>query len=247
MNSAIAIIPARRGSKGVIDKNIIQLAGFPLIAFSIAAAKLSTSVSRVIVSTDSEKYAEIARQFGAEVPFIRPVEISGDNATDIDFMVHAMNWFDENETTTPEYWVHLRPTTPLREPSLIDNALQLLLSRREATALRSAHLCTSSPFKWFRHSDDGYITSLISEDTNIDKLNLPRQSYPKVYVPDGYVDIVRRSFVKKAKLMHGNKVLAFESPVCTEIDSIEELLRIEYQLANEGSPLLDYLRTVSRA
>lgn len=231
----------------MIDKNIVQLAGFPLIAFSIAAAKLSTSISRVIVSTDSEKYAEIAREFGAEVPFIRPAAISGDEATDIDFMVHAMNWFDENDTTTPEYWVHLRPTTPLRDPTQIDSALQLILSRREATALRSAYLCTSSPYKWFRNSDDGYITSLFSDDTDIDKLNLPRQSYPKVYVPDGYVDIVRRSFVKEAKLIHGNKCLAFESPVCTEIDSIEELNRIEYQLAKEGSPLLDHLRTVSRA
>lgn len=247
MKSAIAIIPARSGSKGIIDKNIVQLAGYPLIAFSIAAAKLSSGISRVIVSTDSDKYAEIARRFGAEVPFIRPASISGENATDIGFMVHAMDWFDDNETAIPEFWVHLRPTTPLREPSQIDNALHLIKVQREATALRSAHLCASSPFKWFRHSDDGYITSLISEDPDIDKLNLPRQTYPKVYVPNGYVDIVRRSFVKEAKLLHGNKCLAFESPVCTEIDSVEELRRIEYQLADEGSPLLDYLKTVSRA
>lgn len=245
MNSAIAIIPARSGSKGIIDKNIVELAGFPLIAFSIAAAKLSSGISRVIVSTDSKKYAEIARQFGAEVPFVRPANISGDNATDIGFMVHAMNWFDENEKDTPEYWVHLRPTTPLREPQQIDGALQLIQGRREATALRSAYLCASSPFKWFRHSDDGYITSLISEDSDIDKLNLPRQVYPKVFVPDGYVDIVRRSFVKETNLIHGNKVLGFVSPVCTEIDSIEELYRIEYQLTKEGSPLLNYLRSRS--
>lgn len=245
MNSAIAIIPARSGSKGIIDKNIVELAGFPLIAFSIAAAKLSSGISRVIVSTDSKKYAEIARQFGAEVPFVRPANISGDNATDIGFMVHAMDWFDENEKDTPEYWVHLRPTTPLREPRQIDGALQLIQGRREATALRSAYLCVSSPFKWFRHSDDGYITSLISEDSDIDKLNLPRQVYPKVFVPDGYVDIVRRSFVKETNLIHGDKVLGFVSPVCTEIDSIEELARIEYQLTKEGSPLLNYLRSRS--
>ncbi len=246
MNSAIAIIPARSGSKGIIDKNIVELAGFPLVAFSIAAAKLSSGISRVIVSTDSEKYAEIARQFGAEVPFIRPANISGDNATDIGFMVHAMDWFDKNEIATPEYWVHLRPTTPLREPRQIDRALQLILNRPKATALRSAYLCASSPFKWFRHSDDGYITSLISEDSDIDKLNLPRQVYPKVYIPDGYVDIVRRSFVEETNSIHGNRVLGFESPVCTEIDSIEELHRIEYQLTIEGSPLLEYLKTVNR-
>ena len=160
MNSAIAIIQARSGSKSVIAKNIIQLAGFPLIAFSIAVAKLSTSVARVIVSTDSEKYAEIARQFGAEVPFICPVEISGDNSSDIDFMVHAMNWFDDNELITPEYWVHLRPTTPLRDPKHITEALNQISRRNDATALRSAFPCAESPFKWFRHSDNGFLMSL---------------------------------------------------------------------------------------
>ena len=122
MKSSIAIIPARSGSKSILDKNIVKLAGFPLIAFSIAAAKLSRGVSRVIVSTDSEEYAEISRQFGADVPFIRPSDISGDNASDIDFMVHAMNWFDENEPLTPEYWIHLRPTTPLRDQKHITEA-----------------------------------------------------------------------------------------------------------------------------
>ena len=242
MNSAIAIIPARSGSKSVIDKNIIQLAGFPLIAFSIAVAKLSTSVARVIVSTDSEKYAEIARQFGAEVTFIRPVEISGDNSSDIDFMVHAMNWFDDNEPITPEYWVHLRPTTPLRDPKHITEALNQISRRNDATALRSAFPCAESPFKWFRHSDNGFLMSLNSDDTDLDKLNLPRQMYPKVFVPDGYVDIIRRSFVKKTGLIHGDSVLGFISPVCSEVDSMEELHRIEYEISTFGSPLLDYLR-----
>lgn len=246
MNTAIAIIPARSGSKSILDKNLIQLAGFPLIAFSIAAAKLSPSVSRVIVSTDSEKYADIARKFGAEVPFIRPVAISGDNATDIEFMVHAMNWFDENEPRTPEYWVHLRPTTPLRDPNHIAEALQRIRSRDDATALRSAFPCPESPFKWFRHSDDGFLMSLNSDDTDLDKFNSPRQMYPKVFVPDGYVDIIRRSFVKRTGQIHGNKVIGFTSPVCSEVDSVEELHRIDYEISNFGSPLLNYLRETYR-
>lgn len=242
MKSSIAIIPARSGSKSILDKNIVKLAGFPLIAFSIAAAKLSRGVSRVIVSTDSEEYAEISRQFGADVPFIRPSDISGDNASDIDFMVHAMNWFDENEPLTPEYWIHLRPTTPLRDPKHITEALQQIAHREDATALRSAFPCAESPFKWFRHSDDGFLMSLTTNDTDLDRFNLPRQMYPKVFVPDGYVDIIRRSFVKKTGLIHGDKVFGFVSPVCSEVDSLEELHRIEYEISTFGSPLLNYLR-----
>ena len=242
MKSSIAIIPARSGSKSILDKNIVKLAGFPLIAFSIAAAKLSRGVSRVIVSTDSEEYAEISRQFGADVPFIRPSDISGDNASDIDFMVHAMNWFDENEPLTPEYWIHLRPTTPLRDPKHITEALQQIAHRDDATALRSAFPCAESPFKWFRHSDDGFLMSLTANDTDLDRFNLPRQMYPKVFVPDGYVDIIRRSFVKKTGLIHGDKVFGFVSPVCSEVDSLEELHRIEYEISTFGSPLLNYLR-----
>ena len=242
MKSAIAIIPARSGSKSILDKNLAQLAGYPLIAFSIAAAKLTPGISRVIVSTDSDKYAELARSYGAEVPFLRPTEFSGDSSTDTEFMVHAMNWFDANETQTPEYWVHLRPTTPLREPNKIQDALNLISSDSGASALRSAFLCPESPFKWFRHTNDGYLMSLTSEDTNLDKFNLPRQTFPKVYVPDGYVDIVRRSFVKKTGLLHGDKVMGFVSPICTEVDSEEELKRIEYEVSRVGSPLLNYLK-----
>lgn len=242
MNSAIAIIPARSGSKSILDKNLVKLAGFPLIAFSIAAAKLAPDISRVVVSTDSPKYAEISLKYGAEVPFLRPATISGDDATDIDFMLHAMNWFDENEPQTPEYWVHLRPTTPLRDPKHIAEALQRIISRDDATALRSAFPCPESPFKWFRHSDDGFLMSINSDDTDLDKFNLPRQMYPKVFVPDGYVDIIRRSFVKKTGQIHGNKVIGYTSPVCSELDSVEELRRIEYEISSFGSPLLNYLR-----
>ena len=239
---AVCIIFARGGSKGLPGKNIKILAGKPLIGWSIEKALKVKRIKRVIVSTDSEEYAEISRQFGADVPFIRPSDISGDNASDIDFMVHAMNWFDENEPLTPEYWIHLRPTTPLRDPKHITEALQQIAHRDDATALRSAFPCAESPFKWFRHSDDGFLMSLTANDTDLDRFNLPRQMYPKVFVPDGYVDIIRRSFVKKTGLIHGDKVFGFVSPVCSEVDSLEELHRIEYEISTFGSPLLNYLR-----
>ena len=241
--NTISIIPARSGSKGVKDKNIADLCGYPLIAYSIAASKLVRQIDRVMISTDSENYAEIGRRYGAEVPFLRPPELSGDHATDRDFMFHAMQWMELNEGHTPEYWVHLRPTTPLRDPALLEMAINALINRPEATALRSAHIAPESPFKWFRRNEDGFLTGLTSDDTSLDKLNLPRQSYSQAYIPDGYVDIVRSSFIMNSELFHGNKVLAFESPFCTEVDSLDELELIDFQLRKHGSPLLNYLKT----
>ena len=92
-----AIIPARSGSKGVPNKNIKLLGGIPLFAFSIIAAKMITKVDRVIVSTDSREYAEIAIKFGADVPFLRPEEISSDKSSDFDLFFHAINWLKEKE------------------------------------------------------------------------------------------------------------------------------------------------------
>ena len=105
--------------------------------------------NRVIVSTDSKRYAEISKKFGAEVPFLRPAKLSGNKSSDYDFMLHAVKWFEQN-SNLPEYFVHLRPTTPLRDPSIVKKAIDLMISNKEATALRSSHLAPESPFKWFR-------------------------------------------------------------------------------------------------
>lgn len=240
-NEVVAIIPARSGSKGIKDKNLASLGGFPLIAYSIIAAKLSQKIDRVFLSTDSEFYATVAREYGAEVPFLRPAELSGDAATDRDFMVHCMNWIKDKEGHLPEFWVHLRPTTPLRDPLHIDVAIETLLKQSNATALRSAHIAPESPYKWFRQNKEGFLMGLTSDDTSLDKFNLPRQSYPQVYIPDGYVDIVKSSYVLNSGLFHGDNVLGYESPFCTEVDSLGELELLNFQLKKYGSPLLDYL------
>ncbi|PJZ86300.1 cytidylyltransferase domain-containing protein [Leptospira harrisiae] len=246
MNKAIAIIPARSGSKSIKDKNLAMLSGHPLIAYSIAAGVMSKAVSRTIVSTDSEEYAAIARRYGAEIPFLRPSEFSTDTSTDRDFMLHAMQWVKDHEQNVPEFWVHLRPTTPLRDPKHIDQAVEILELDKEATALRSAHLCSESPFKWFRKNNQGYLTALTSEETSLDRFNLPRQSYPDVYIPDGYVDVVKSSFILNTELFHGNRVIGYVSPACTEVDSPEELDILEFQIKKYGSPLLEYLNQMEK-
>jgi N-acylneuraminate cytidylyltransferase len=243
MNLAVvAIIPARSGSKSIRGKNLSNLGGYPLLAYSVIAAKLSKRIDRVLLSTDSEEYAELGKRYGAEAPFLRPAEFSTDQSSDREFMVHAMEWMRDREGSLPEFWVHLRPTTPLRNPAHLDEAVALLKDRSEATALRSAHPSPESPFKWFRRDEHGYLTALATDDTNLDRFNLPRQAYPTVFVPDGYVDVVRSSFVLNSRLLHGDRVLGYESPYCTEVDSAEELERLDFQLNKYGSLLLDHLK-----
>src|SRR4030042_3642677 len=116
----LAIVPARSGSKTVLDKNIRFIAGKPLLAPSIEHALASKLINRTIVSTDSPAYAEIAREYGAQVPFLRPTDISQDTSTDLEVFIHALNWLREQEGYVPDICVHLRPTYPIRNVDDID-------------------------------------------------------------------------------------------------------------------------------
>ena len=236
----IAIIPARSGSKGVPGKNIKLLGGIPLFAFSIIAAKMMPSVSRVIVSTDSEEYAQIAKGYGAEVPFLRPNEISGDKSTDFDLFLHALNWFKENENLIPEYILHLRPTTPLRNTQIMEEAVKLFFENKNlASSLRSGHSAPESPYKWFLKDENNYFKGL-RDDLTPEKVNLPRQSFPSIYIPDGYIDILKSSVILDSGTLHGDKMLVFESPFCVEVDTKDDFEYLEFQIEKEGSPIINF-------
>lgn len=239
--STISIIPARGGSKGIPGKNIAPLLGHPLIAYSIAASLASHKISRTIVSTDSEEIAEIARRYGAEVPFLRPAEFSTDMSTDRDFLLHAIAWLGEHEKVKPEYIVHLRPTTPLREPEVIDNAVRLIYDNSSATSLRSAHVASKTPYKWFEMDASGYFKGIRPDDLRPEYYNLPRQSFPPVYDPNGYVDVLRVSQLLGSPSVHGEAILGFVTPFCHELDSPEDLLLMNYLAERHGSPLLGFL------
>src|SRR3990172_9041002 len=120
----LALIPARGGSKGIPRKNIRTFAGHPLIAWSIAAAKQSELVSRVVVSTEDEEIAAVAREYGAETPFLRPVELAQDRATDLPVFEHALKWFEDVESYRADVIVQLRPTSPLRRSEEHTSELQ---------------------------------------------------------------------------------------------------------------------------
>lgn len=238
-----ALIPARKGSKGVPDKNIKLLAGHPLLAYSIAAAKLTPEISRIIVSTDSKVYAEIARKYGAETPFLRPDSISTDSSTDFEVFVHCINWLKANNQDVPESFVHLRPTTPLRLPALISEAISAT-SLKPNTSLRSGHKCSESPYKWFKINNMGYFTTL-DDKLNLESTNRARQEFPDIFVPDGYVDLVYTEQIITNKALHGDQVYAFKGPQTSEVDTPSDFDYLEFLMTKELHPLKAYLDKVA--
>jgi len=232
MQNVVAIIPARSGSKGLPDKNIKILAGRPLLAYSIAAAQLAVNIQRTIVSTDSEHYASIAREYGAEVPFLRPVEISGDASSDYEFVKHALDWMKENEGYQPEYLVHLRPTTPLREPRYIDAAIERIKQVSCTTALRSVHEMAESTYKTFEIKN-GFLNCVCTGSWDIEAAGLPRQRYKKTYEGNGYVDIMKSAYVLNNHKVYGDQVIAYVTPRVFEADTIEDFDYLKYQIEKD--------------
>lgn len=239
-----AIVPARSGSKAIPNKNIKPMCGYPLMAYSIAAAKLSKTIDRTIVTTDSMEYAKIAERYGADVPFLRPAEISGDMATDLEFMMHAIQWLYDNEGSVPEYFIHLRVTCPIREPSVIDDAIVFMKKHPEATSLLSACVPSgvTTPFKWMVKSDDIYLKSIFFE--NNDDSNRPRQSYPEAYMRTGYVDVLAVESIVRNDLLFGNKILFFETQETVDIDYIEDYKKVQKMVSEGRFTIHEYLKTV---
>ena len=229
MTQIVALIPARAGSKGVPNKNVRMLGGHPLLAWSIAACLKSKSIHRVIVSTDSADYAKLAKELGAEAPFLRPAEISADRSTDYDFVVHALDWL-ANEGCEPDFLVHIRPTTPFRNPSLIDAAVGEFVNASQATALRSVHEMSESAYKTFEIAAAGQLKRLGLDDTALDSANNARQQFPSTYVANGYVDVLSSAFIRKTGLLHGDHVLPFITPPVVEVDTESDFAHLEFQL-----------------
>lgn len=239
VHRSVAVIPARSGSKGVPDKNVRLLGGHPLLAWSIRAALLADSIDRVLVSTDSADYAEIAKSYGAEAPFLRPAELASDTATDLDVMRHLLDWFSEISERTPELLVHLRPTTPLRDPALVDGAIRHLAANPSGTALRSVHEMPETAYKCVE-CDGNFLTTAFSRQRDLEAANGPRQGYPTTYLPNGYVDVLRSDLISREGRLHGDHVLAFMTPPAAEVDSEEDFNFLAYETSRRPD-LIDTL------
>ena len=184
----LAVVGARAGSKGIPHKNIQLLAGKPLMAWIIEAAKASPYVTRLVVSTDSSEYARVAKEYGAEVPFMRPEELAKDTVPDFDYLHHAATWLRDNEGWQPDVILRLPPTTPLCRTEHINACVKLLIDDPEADSSRTITPATKHPYKLWRAAGD-YIEPFLSEEfTGLkDAHNRPRQSFPQAYQ---HVDVI---------------------------------------------------------
>jgi CMP-N,N'-diacetyllegionaminic acid synthase len=210
MAVTISLIPARGGSKVIPKKNIISLAGKPLIAHSIEYSLSCPGVHRTIVSTDNSEIAEIARNHGAEVPFVRPPELAQDDTPDFPVFYHALNWLRENEGFCPDFIVQLRPTTPVRPSGLIEKAIKMIMDDEQADCVRSVREPAYSPYKMWKKEND-YLKPFIKL-ADVESYNLPRQKLPEVFYHDGLLDVIRASTILEKKSISGDKIL----PLITE-------------------------------
>ena len=224
----LAIIPARSGSKSVVDKNIRMIAGKPMIAYSIEHGLKAKCIDRVIVSTDSEKYAGIAKEYGAEVPFIRPAEYATDTALDIDVFRHALSFLKENEGYEPELVVQLRPTYPIRNISDIEAMVKYMREHPDVDSMRCIAPAKEVAYKMWFKDDEGMLSPIMTDIPEC--YNMPRQQLPKIYYQNACIDVVRAKVILEQNSMSGKKIAGYEMDENFDIDTEEEFKRAALRL-----------------
>ena len=216
---ALAIIPARGGSKGIPRKNIVSLAGKPLIAYTIEIALSSRSIFRVVVSTDDEEIGAIAREYGAEVPFIRPKELAADDTPDLPVFRHAVQWLLESEGYCPEVLVNLRPTAPLRTVADI-NAVVRKMDETKCDSVRTVSLAEHHPYRMRIVKGDRAFPLMTGA---VDKITYRRQDLPIIYRWNGAVDPMRSENILQDDSMYGKDIRVVIMPKERSIDIDDEI------------------------
>ena len=238
----LALIPARGGSKGIPGKNIRPFAGYPLIAYSIEAGLRAETVTRVIVSTDDEKIAAVARENGAETPFRRPPEFARDETTDLPVFVHALDWLKDHEGYEPAIVVQLRPTSPFRPLDCVDRAVNKLTNHPEADSVRGVVPSGQNPYKmWTLAEEDAPMSPLLQVPGLAEPYNAPRQSLPPVYWQTGHVDAIRTTIIRQKNSLSGDTVLplVLDGRYTVDIDTPFDWKRYEYLMLNSGLDFVD--------
>jgi CMP-N,N'-diacetyllegionaminic acid synthase len=223
----LAIIPARGNSKSIPFKNIKLFCGKPLVTYSIETALACSLIERTIVSTDSEKIAEVARNAGAEVPFLRPDEYANDDTPDLPVFVHCLDWLNDNEGYVPDIIVHLRPTSPLRYLEMVEDGIQMLVDDPATDSVRAVCEPAQNPFKMWKIKEDSFLSPLVEAKIK-EQWNQPRQKLPTVYWQNGYVDVTRGRTILEKHSMTGDKI----KPLIVDNENIIDIdNELTFQLA----------------
>lgn len=228
----IAIIPARSGSKGIPNKNIKLYKGKPLLAHSILQALQSKYITEVYVSTDSQEYKEIAIEYGALVPFLRPPQFADDLSPDIDLFNHFLVHYHENiNTIYPDIIVQLRPTYPNRTVELIDNCIEIFINNYDNyDSLRTVIPLNKSPYKMYYIDEQNMlIPYLLKYKDIVEPYNQARQLLPQTYLHNGCIDIIKTDTIITKNLLSGNNIYPFimDENENNDIDTEEDLINSE--------------------
>jgi len=230
MTEILALIPARGGSKGIPRKNIRTFAGYPLVAWSIAAGLQAKSVSRVIVSTDDEEIAAVAREYGAETPFMRPRELAQDRTTDLPVFQHALKCLEDIEAYKPKIVVQLRPTSPVRPMDCVDGAVRILVEHADADSVRGVVPAAQNPYKmWQFNGYEKPMKPLLEVEGITEPYNAPRQILPPAYWQTGHVDAIRTSTITSKQSLTGSVVypLVIDPRYTVDIDTLADWQKYE--------------------
>lgn len=214
MIDCVGLITARGGSKGIPGKNLKLLGGKPLIAWTVEAARTSRGLRRVIMSTDDQGIADVARKHGAEVPFLRPAELAREDSTHVSVVEHALNWLDQHERDRPAYIMLLQPTSPLRTAADIDQALEIA-ETRNADAVVSICEATTHPFLTRAIGEDGLMRDVVTSH-GLDDLR--RQNLPPAYVLNGAIYLIRREVFLSQHTFHPRRTYPCLMPHERSID-----------------------------
>ena len=222
--TVLAIITARGGSKGIPGKNIKLLCGKPLIAWTIEAAIKSKYIDRTIVSTDSDEIMKVSREWGAEVPFKRPVELATDEASSESVILHALNWIQDNDNKYYDYFILLQPTSPLRNEQHIDGAIEKIIEDQKAESLVSISEVSISPYLMKVVNRNGYLDDFIKQDNRVSR----RQDLPRIYQINGaiYISKMEDYLEKKSFYMGNNAYYLMDVVSSLDIDTY-----LDFQIA----------------
>ncbi len=220
----LALVIARRCSKKIPMKNLRKLVGKTLVEHSILSAKNSKLINRIIISTDSQEIARIAKHAGAEVPFIRPKKYSRDSSSQLEVIKHALSFLKKNESYIPDIVTILHPTNPLRTPKLLDRSIRVL-KKTNADLVLGVHIVSTHPYRsfWYRK---GYLKKFIS---NFDKY-YQRQLFPALYFPTGDIYTFSYESYKNSGKIFGKKIKPLflkENEVSVNIDKTFDLFIAE--------------------
>jgi len=214
----LVVVPARGGSKGIPRKNLQLLAGKPLVAHAVATGLAATLVDRVLCSTDDPEIADAARAAGADVPFLRPPDLAADTSEDWPVFMHVLDYLDTREGYRPDLIVNLRPTSPLRTPTHVDDAIRLLLDTA-ADSVKAVCLARQHPHKmWLRQPNGGIEPYLKTPFRLARGPDVPRAQLEDIYWQNGVVDVTRREVILEQGVMIGRRVAGLVTQPAESID-----------------------------